>query len=123
MIFIFRLICIAVLSYLSAMVMPWWSAMLSSALIAFLLPGNNLNAFLSGFLGVGLIWLLMAWKIDTETGSILSEKMVTLFPIDDKNILIIITGTIGGLAGALGAFTGNSFRQTLAKRKEKSFYR
>lgn len=122
MIFIFRLILISVLTYLLAMIAPWWSAILCAAAVAFFLPGNNFNAFLSGFMGVGLIWMVMAWKVDVETNSIMSTKMIGLFLIDDINMLIIATAVVGALAGALGAFCGNSFRQVFERKKEKSFY-
>ncbi|WP_420581417.1 hypothetical protein [Reichenbachiella sp.] len=104
------------------LIAPWWSAITAAALVAFFLPGNNFNAILSGFMGVGLIWMVLAWKIDVETKSIMSNKMIELFPVDDVNMLIIITAIIGGLAGALGAFSGNSFRQIFIRKKEKSFY-
>lgn len=122
MIFIFRLILISTLTYLFGLITPWWSVMLAAAIIAFLMPGNNFNTFLSGFMGAGLIWMVLAWKVDIETNSIMSNKMIELLPIDDINMLIIVTAIIGGLAGALGAFTGNSFRQIFVKKKEKSFY-
>lgn len=122
MLFIFRLILISTLTYFVGLIAPWWSAILVSAMVAFLIPGNNFNAFLSGFMGVGLIWMVMAWKIDVETNSIMSKKLIEIFPVDEINMLIIITSIIGGLAGALGAFCGNSFRQIFIKKKEKSFY-
>lgn len=122
MIFLFRLILISVFSYAIALFAPWWSAILCAATIAFFLPGNNFNAFLSGFMGVGLVWMVMSWKVDIETGSIMSLKIVNLLPVDDGNMLIIIAAIIGGFSGALGAFTGNSFRQLFIKKKEKSFY-
>lgn len=122
MLFIFRLILISVFTYLLGMIAPWWSAILTAAVIAFLMPGNNFNVFLSGFMGVGLIWMVMAWKLDVETSSIMSEKMIALFPMDEVNMLIIATAIVGGLAGALGAFSGNSFRQMFIRKKEKSFY-
>ncbi|MDW3210814.1 MAG: hypothetical protein R8N23_13140 [Reichenbachiella sp.] len=122
MIFIFRLILISTLTYLLGLIAPWWLAIIAAALVAFFMPGNNFNAFLSGFMGVGLVWMVMAWKVDVETNSIMSNKMVQIFPVDDVSMLIIITAIIGGMAGALGAFTGNSFRQIFVKKKEKSFY-
>lgn len=122
MIFLFRLVLISVLTYSTALFTPWWSAIVCAAMIAFFMPGNNFNAFLSGFMGVGLVWMVMAWKVDIETGSIMSLKMVNLLPVNDGNMLIIVTAVIGGVSGALGAFTGNSFRQLFIKKKEKSFY-
>ncbi|PIB35655.1 hypothetical protein BFP72_09755 [Reichenbachiella sp. 5M10] len=120
--FIIRLIAIGALSFLCALVMPWWSLILVAGCVAFLLPGGTFNSLLSGLLGGGLLWMAMAWVIDVETESILSTKIVELFPVDDVTMLIIATGVLGGVAGALGAFTGNSFRQMFVKKKEKSFY-
>ncbi len=122
MLFITKLVLIGVLGLIVSFILPWWGLMVVAFLITFLMPGNNFNAFLSGFLGAGLVWMVMAWKIDVETASIMSQKIVQLFPVNDTNMLVIITGLIGGLSGGLGAFTGNSFRQLFLKKKEKSFY-
>ncbi|UXP32132.1 hypothetical protein N6H18_17455 [Reichenbachiella agarivorans] len=120
--FIIRLLLIAIFSYLLSLVMPWWILILVAGILSFILPGGNFNAILSGLLGGGLLWMVMAWKVDVETNSIMSTKIIQLFPIDDVNMIIIATGVLGGIAGALGAFTGNSFRQIFIKKKEKSFY-
>ena len=120
--FIVRLIVISLSCFITAQFMPWWSIIVCSILISFLVPGNNFNAFLSGFLGVGLLWLIMAWKIDIETASIMSSKIVQLFPVSDANMLVILTGVLGGLVGGFSAYTGNSFRQIFMKKKKVSLY-
>lgn len=122
MLFIIRFILIGIVGLIVSFILPWWSLIIIGFVVAFLLPGNNFNALLSGFLGAGLVWLVMAWKVDVETSSIISQKIVQLFPVDDTNLLVILAGLIGGLSGGLGAFTGNSFRQLFLKKKEKSFY-
>ena len=61
------------------------------------LHGNGFNVFISGFLGGGLVWLVYAWYIDTKTNSILSAKVVELFPFEDKIFLVIAAGVIGAL--------------------------
>jgi len=120
--FIIRILAIGILSLGFSFFSPWWVLMIIAALVTFILPGNNFNAFLSGLLGAGLVWLVMAWKIDMDAASILSDKVVQLFPVSESSMLILLTGAIGGLAGALGAFTGNSFRQIFVKNVAKSFY-
>ncbi|MEQ6120923.1 hypothetical protein [Reichenbachiella sp. MALMAid0571] len=122
MIFILRLILISVSCFAVGTIMPWWSVILCSVIVSFFLPGHNFNAFLSGFLGVGLLWMVMAWKFDMESGSNMSNKMTELFKIDDPILLIVGTGVIGALAGGFAAFTGNSFRQIFIKKKKPSFY-
>ncbi|WP_162555706.1 hypothetical protein [Reichenbachiella versicolor] len=110
------------LGFVFSMYTPWWSLILMAAAIAFVFPSNNINAFLSGFLGVGLLWLIMAWKIDVETESVLSVKVAELLMMDDTNMLVLLSGIIGAFAGGLGAFTGNSFRQLFLRKKKESFY-
>ena len=122
MTFIARLLLIAGLGFLCSMYLPWWTLLMISALLGFLITGNNFNVFLSGFLGIGLLWLITAWKVDIETSSIISSKMIRNFPFDDINLLIVLTGFLGGCIGGFGAMTGNSFRQLFIKKKEKSFY-
>ncbi len=120
--FIIRIILIASLSYLSAMFFPWWGIALVAALVSFLLPGHGFNVFVSGFLGVGLLWMAFAWKTDIETASVLSEKIVQLFPVSEVTYLILATGLIGGLVGAFSGLTGSTFRQVFMKKKQKSYY-
>lgn len=97
--------------------------MICSFVISFIIQGNNINAFISGFLGIGLLWMVMAWKLNVETNSIMSSKVVQLIEVvDDPNTLIIVTGIIGGMVGGFSAFSGNSFRQIFIKKKKPSLY-
>ena len=120
--FIIRILLIAGVSYLFSMFLPWWGIALAAAMASFVLPGHGFNVFVSGFLGVGLLWMSYAWKTDVETGSIISEKIVQLFPVNDVSLLIIGTGVIGGLVGAFSGLTGSTFRQIFIKKKQKSYY-
>ena len=122
MTFLIRLILISLASYALGYTMPWWSIIVCAVVVSFFLPGNNFNAFLSGFLGVGLLWMVLAWKVDMQTGSNISVKIAQLFQVDQSNLLIIGTGVVGALVGGFSAFTGNSFRQIFIKKKKKSLY-
>ena len=117
-----RIILIIAVSYLLSMYLPWWILIVISFLVGFAIPGNGINQFIAGFLGGGLLWMTFAWMNDIQTESILSEKIIKLFPFDDPIFLLILAGLIGALAGALGAMSGNSFRQLFMKKKQKSFY-
>ncbi len=120
--FIFRIILIAILTYFTSLYLPWWIIVVASALAAYLLHGSTISAFISGFLGGGVVWLLVSWMRDLETKSIISNKIVQLFPFEDPIFLIIGSGIVGGLAAGFGAATGNSFRQLFIKRKKASVY-
>lgn len=120
--FILKLILMVAFGFIFSIFMPWWSLLFIAGIISFALPSNNFNAFLSGFLSIGLLWLIMAWKIDVETESVLSSKIVQLFDKSHTNVLVILSGIVGAFTGGLGAFSGNSFRQLFLKKKEQSFY-
>lgn len=119
---IIRILLITILAYFLSFYMPWWVLIAISFIVGFLLPGHSLNLFISGFLGGGLLWMTQAWYLDVKTQSILSAKVVNLFPFDDSFLLIVITGIIGALCAAFGCLSGNSFRQLFMKKKTKSFY-
>lgn len=119
---IVRLILIVALTWFLSFYLPWWIVIVVSFLVGLVIDGSGFNAFISGFLGAGLLWLIYSWYLDIQTNSILSSKLVELFPFDDKILLIIMSGLIGGLCGGFGAVTGNSFRKMFVKTKPKSFY-
>ena len=119
---ILRLLLIVALTYLLPWVLPWWSVVLGAFVSGLLIRGNGFSVFISGFLGGGLVWMLFSWYVDLQTKSILSEKVVGLFPVEDKLFLIIASGLIGALCGGFGALSGSTFRDLFTKRKSKSFY-
>lgn len=120
--FIARIILIGTLSYFAAAFFPWWGIAIIAGVVSFLIPGHGFNVFISGFLGIGLLWMGFAWKIDIETNAIMSSKIIELFPINDITLLVIATGVIGGMVGAFGALTGSSFRHIFMKKRNKSYY-
>lgn len=117
------MILIAGITYFALMSLPWWILVVVAFLVSAALSTNDFGAFLSGFLGVGLLWLVLAWKIDIETNSILSQKIAEMFPVGgDPTMLVILSGVIGGFAGGFGSLSGNLFRKIWVKRKKKSLY-
>ena len=96
--------------------------MIVSFLICFLLSTNALNSFISGFLGVGLIWLSTAWSLDVENASAFSTKVATIMKLDDPIYLVLISGAIGGLSSGLSGISGSYLRKIFKKEPKKSFY-
>ena len=113
---------IAGLCFLVEIYFPWWSIAFVAFLISYLIKGGFFNAFVSGFLAVGLLWSGMAWKIDYETHSILTTKVTQLFGLAENTYLILITGAVGGLVGGLSALAGNSLFKVFNGKKKTSYY-
>ena len=119
---LFKIILTAALTYLLQYFFPWWTAVLAAFIIAILIRSTWINDFLSGFLGVGLLWGIMAWMIDMQTNSILTSKIAVLFGLENATYLILVTGVIGGIAGGLGALSGNQIKGLFAKEKTVKKY-
>jgi len=120
--FIVQIIFIAGGCYVAELFFPWWSIAVVSFLMAAMIFSNGLIAFLSGFLGVGMLWSFFAWKIDQDTNSILTNKIAVLFELEQPFILLVATGIIGALVGGFAALSGSHFRSLFKKKKEEDMY-
>lgn len=107
--FILTILLIAVLSFIAGIYLPWWSIAIISFLVALLLHQSMGRSFLAGFLGIFLLWTLIAVWIDLKNQSILSTKIAELFPLAGSNILLIlVTALVGSIVSGFAALSGCS---------------
>ena len=105
-----QILSIAVISYFSEQLFPWWSiAVVSFAVLIISPAGSPGTAFITGFTAIAVLWLILAWTIDLETGGLLSGKVADLFHIGSRAGLILVTAFTGGLAGWSAYALRNSF--------------
>ena len=86
--------------------LPWWTLVIGAFAGGYFFGNKGWMAFLSGLLGVGLLWFVTAMTIDIQTQSILTEKVAKIFPTKTPALLFLVTAIIGGLPGAFAALTG-----------------
>ncbi len=109
--FIVAIILTALLAFISGLFLPWWGIAITSLLVAVIIHQKAGKAFLSGLLGVLLLWAGLAWWIDVKNNSVLSEKIATVLPLGGNAIaLILVTGLIGGLVAGFAAMSGSFLR-------------
>ena len=121
--FLLKIIFTAATAYLMQLYFPWWSVVIASFLISLILSSKGWNSFFSGFIGVGVLWFILAFRIDTASDSILTDKVAAIFSLPNAFILILVTALIGGIAGGFGALAGSHFRSIFVKeRKYESKY-
>lgn len=120
--FIAKVVLIAGTSYVAELFLPWWSIAICAFVVNLLIPTRGFNAFLSGFLGVGLLWLLFAWLIDWNTDSLLSAKVAEIMFLNNALLLVAASGLVGGVVGGLAALTGSLFRNLRHSEEPKSGY-
>lgn len=111
--FFVAIILTSLLAFISGLFLPWWGIAITSLLVAVVVHQKAGKAFLSGLLGVLLLWAGLAWWTDMKNNGVLSEKIATVLPLGGNSILLIlVTGVIGGLVAGLAAMSGSYVRST-----------
>ena len=100
------------LCFIAGLFLPWWSIAIIAFLVGLLLPQSLGRHFLSGFLGVFLLWLILALWIDSKNEHILSVRIAQLFHLGSASFaMVLITALIGGLIGGFAAMSGGSLQR------------
>jgi len=95
---------------------PWWGFAITTFLVAVLVHQKAGKAFLSGFLGIFLLWAGLAWWMDMKNNGILSHKIAQILPLNGNTLLLIlITGLVGGLVAGFAAMSGSFLRASSKK--------
>ena len=109
--FLTATILTALLGFISGLFLPWWGIAITSLLVAILVHQRGWKAFLSGFLGLFLLWAALAWWIDMKNNGILSAKIAAVLPLGGNPVLLIlVTGLVGGLVAGFAAMSGSFLR-------------
>ena len=115
--FIVSILLVALLSGGFGMFGPWWVIAVAAFLVTSLIAQKPSRSFWSGFIGIFLLWSVLALVIDFSNGQILSQKIARLLPLGGSSIaLILVTAIVGALVGGLAALTGAYLRLLLSTK-------
>ena len=104
--YIVSILLTALLSFVLGLYLPWWTVAIAAFAVSLLIPQKPVMSFLAGFLGVFLLWEILAWWIDTKNNHILSQKIATVLPLGGSTLLLIfITSLVGSLVAGFAALT------------------
>src|SRR5688572_7155838 len=104
------------LAFVSGIYMSWWGLALAAFIVGIVVRQHVGLAFLSGFLGVFILWAGLAWWFDVKNEGNLSVKIAELLPLGGNPLLLIlVTGFVGGLVGGMGAMSGSFLRSSYNK--------
>lgn len=116
--FLVALLLTALLAFIAGLQFDWWVIAIAAFAVALLVHQKAWKAFLSGFLGIFILWAVLAGWIDSANNSNLSARIGLLLGIGSNPFLIVmLTGVIGGLIGGFGAMSGSFLR---SNRKTKT---
>ncbi|GAC1441692.1 MAG: hypothetical protein NVSMB63_09440 [Sediminibacterium sp.] len=92
--------------------LPWWSFAITSFIVSVAVHQRAGKAFVAGFAGLFLLWVILASLQDNANEHLLSTKVAQMLPLGGSYIiLLLITGIIGGLVSGLAALAGSFLRQ------------
>ena len=110
------IIIIALFAGIASWFMPWYSIAVVSFIVMLFARMGSGRAFLTGFLGIALLWLTLILYADIRNDHILSARMAILFGL--PNILFILVNVIlGGLVGGMAGWAGASTRAVFTHKR------
>ncbi|MEP6467779.1 MAG: hypothetical protein ABJB05_15825 [Parafilimonas sp.] len=110
--FIVVVLLTALLGYAAPLYFTWWSFAVCSFIVALFIHQKPFIAFVATFLGLFLLWGIMAMIIDNANNHLLSQKVAQVLPLNGSSILLIlITALIGGLVSGFAGLAGSLVRK------------
>ncbi len=116
--FLLSLLCMALLSFLACLYLPWWSIAPVCFLVAALVPQKPFIGFLTGFTALFFLWGILSYWMSVQNEHILAKR-VSMIILKQENpvMLILISALIGALVAGFAAMTGSFLRSTTPKQK------
>ena len=116
--FLIATILTALLSFIAGIFIPmWWFFAIVALFVALLVHQKAGKAFLAGFLGLFILWFVLAFWMDNSNNGVLSAKIASLLPLGgSKWALLFVTAFIGALVAGFAALSGSYLRATGSKK-------
>ncbi len=111
--FISALILTALLGFATGLygVLPWWSFAVTSFIVALAIQLRPWKSFLAAFVGLFLLWGVIAFIKDDANLHILSTSVAGTLNLGTSCMaVLLITALIGGLVAGIAALAGSYCR-------------
>jgi len=113
--FIVSLILTGLLAFGLGGYLDWWSIAIAAFVVAALIPQRPLLAWLSGFLGLFLLWGGLSFFINEKNGGLFAAKIAGILPLGGNVILLmLVTALVGALVAGFAALSGSYLRKRKA---------
>lgn len=110
--FIVSILSIALLSFVAGLYFPWWVIAIVAFIVSVLINLKPGHSFLSGFLGIFILWGMLAFMINSANNGILANRIGGVLGVGEHPVLLVlITGLIGGLVAGFASLTGSYLRK------------
>jgi hypothetical protein len=110
---------ILLLAYVAGMVLPWWSVALVAFLVTLLMPLSPAKSFFSAFLGIFVLWMILAFYTDVRNDHILANRMSEMIlKVRSAPLMGVVSSFLGALVAGFGASTAAFLRATKSPVKK-----
>ena len=110
--FIISILSISLLSFVAGLYLPWWAIAIIAFLVSVLIGQKPGRSFLAAFIGIFLLWGVLAYTINSANNGILAGRIGGVLGIGEQPfLLILITGMVGGLVAGLASLAGSYLRK------------
>ncbi len=110
---IIAIILSIIFSFILGQFLPWWSIVLSPFIMGYFLDIKLGQQLLIGFLTIFILWTSIALIANQTNAMRLAPMIGELFGSLHPFFLIILTGTIGGIYGALSQISGHLLKKSI----------
>jgi ABC-type antimicrobial peptide transport system permease subunit len=115
--FFISIILTGLVAFAAGLQLPWFFIALAAFIVAIAIPQKTGKAFLSGFLALFLMWIIVAFVAQKNGGELIAKQVANVIPLKGNVLLItIVTGLIGGLVGGFAALTGSLGRKLFSNK-------
>lgn len=95
---------ILLLAYVAGMVLPWWSVALVAFLVTLLMPLSPGKSFFSAFMGIFLLWMILAFYTDVRNDHLLANRMSEMIlKVRSAPLMGVVSSFIGALVAGFAA--------------------
>jgi len=108
--FLLAVILITLSSAVAEWFLPWWMIAVVAFVVSLFMALKPGRAFLAGFAGIAIFWLIASLLHDVPNDHILSTRMAALFYLPNYGLFVAVTVLTGGSIGGLAAWAGAFFR-------------
>ncbi len=108
---IIAIMAIIILAAIAEWYGPWWSAALVAGIAGLLSKLRTGEAFVAGFMGVAVMWIIFFVVKDIRSHHVLSQKMAQIFHLPSYLFYILVTFLLGGITGGIPCWAGAQLRK------------
>ncbi len=110
--FIIVLILTGLLAFALGGYLDWWSIAIAAFVVAVFIPQKPWQAWLSGFLGIFLLWGGLSYIINKKNDGLFTYKIANVLPLNGNvYLLLFITAIVGALVAGFAALSASYLRK------------